>query len=193
MQTDNLELKKLVYLYLMNYAKSQPDLAIMAVNTFVKVRVRFFSKILRTIWDDFLLAGLRRSESSHPSVGCPNDGLYSSGQDHRIFVRTVEEMLERRRSVREENGGGLRGEVVRYQRPVGRGSRISGSATRSAVGFESYGKLGDESVARYGMGGCAAPTPYPYCGQGSKVRSTQNRTISGGGQCGGGFDGDQRK
>jgi vesicle coat complex subunit len=36
MQTDNLELKKLVYLYLMNYAKSQPDLAILAVNTFVK-------------------------------------------------------------------------------------------------------------------------------------------------------------
>lgn len=37
MQTDNLELKKLVYLYLMNYAKSQPDMAIMAVNSFVKV------------------------------------------------------------------------------------------------------------------------------------------------------------
>lgn len=36
MQTENLELKKLVYLYLMNYAKSQPDTAIMAVNTFVK-------------------------------------------------------------------------------------------------------------------------------------------------------------
>lgn len=36
MQTDNLELKKLVYLYLMNYAKSHPDMAIMAVNTFVK-------------------------------------------------------------------------------------------------------------------------------------------------------------
>ena len=36
MQTDDLELKKLVYLYLINYAKSQPDLAIMAVNTFVK-------------------------------------------------------------------------------------------------------------------------------------------------------------
>ena len=35
-QTDNLELKKLVYLYLINYAKSQPDLALMAVNTFVK-------------------------------------------------------------------------------------------------------------------------------------------------------------
>ncbi|CAH9132162.1 unnamed protein product [Cuscuta epithymum] len=36
MQTESLELKKLVYLYLINYAKSQPDLAILAVNTFVK-------------------------------------------------------------------------------------------------------------------------------------------------------------
>jgi len=40
MQTDNLELKKLVYLYLMNYAKSHPDMAIMAVNTFVKVKIQ---------------------------------------------------------------------------------------------------------------------------------------------------------
>lgn len=39
MQTENLELKKLVYLYLINYAKSHPDLAILAVNTFVKVPV----------------------------------------------------------------------------------------------------------------------------------------------------------
>lgn len=48
MQTDNLELKKLVYLYLMNYAKSQPDMAIMAVNTFVKVRkmLHFFFFLL---------------------------------------------------------------------------------------------------------------------------------------------------
>ena len=36
MVTDDLELKKLVYLYLINYAKTQPDLAILAVNTFVK-------------------------------------------------------------------------------------------------------------------------------------------------------------
>jgi len=36
-QTDDLELKKLVYLYSMNYAKSQPRLTLMAVNTFVKV------------------------------------------------------------------------------------------------------------------------------------------------------------
>jgi AP-1 complex subunit beta-1 len=35
-QTADVELKKLVYLYLMNYAKSNPDLAILAVNTFVK-------------------------------------------------------------------------------------------------------------------------------------------------------------
>lgn len=37
MQTEDLELKKLVYLYLINYAKTQPDLVIMGVNTFVKV------------------------------------------------------------------------------------------------------------------------------------------------------------
>eukprot|EP00124_Ichthyophonus_hoferi_P000836 Ihof_evm6s35 gene=Ihof_evmTU6s35 len=36
MQTADLELKKLVYLYLMNYAKTQPDMAILAVNTFQK-------------------------------------------------------------------------------------------------------------------------------------------------------------
>ena len=36
MQTDDMELKKLVYLYLINYAKTQPDLTLMAVNTFVK-------------------------------------------------------------------------------------------------------------------------------------------------------------
>lgn len=37
MQTEDLELKKLVYLYLINYAKSQPELVILCVNTFVKV------------------------------------------------------------------------------------------------------------------------------------------------------------
>lgn len=36
METNEIELKKLVYLYIINYAKSQPDLAIMAVNSFRK-------------------------------------------------------------------------------------------------------------------------------------------------------------
>ena len=36
LQTDDIEQKKLVYLYLMNYAKTQPELVILAVNTFVK-------------------------------------------------------------------------------------------------------------------------------------------------------------
>jgi AP-1 complex subunit beta-1 len=40
-QTNNIELKKLVYLYIMNYAKTQPDLAILAVNTFEKVFLLF--------------------------------------------------------------------------------------------------------------------------------------------------------
>jgi vesicle coat complex subunit len=47
MQTDNLELKKLVYLYLMNYAKTQPEMAILAVNTFAKVKANKKKKIIR--------------------------------------------------------------------------------------------------------------------------------------------------
>lgn len=35
-QTDDMELKKLVYLYLMNYAKSQPELVILAINSICK-------------------------------------------------------------------------------------------------------------------------------------------------------------
>ena len=36
MQTSDLELKKLIYLYLINYSKSEPELALHAVNTFDK-------------------------------------------------------------------------------------------------------------------------------------------------------------
>lgn len=49
MQTTDIELKKLVYLYLINHAKSQPDLVILAINTFVKVSLHiFFNRTLRT-------------------------------------------------------------------------------------------------------------------------------------------------
>ena len=37
---DNLELKKLVYLYIINYAKTHPDQALLAVNTFVRVLLK---------------------------------------------------------------------------------------------------------------------------------------------------------
>lgn len=36
MQTTNIELKKLIYLYLMNYAKTQPEKVILAVSTFLR-------------------------------------------------------------------------------------------------------------------------------------------------------------
>ena len=48
-QTDSMELKKLVYLYLINYAKNQPELALMAVNTFVKDANDPVSQILKYI------------------------------------------------------------------------------------------------------------------------------------------------
>ena len=41
-QTSNIELKKLIYLYVMNYAKTKPDLAMLAVNTFVKVHFFYY-------------------------------------------------------------------------------------------------------------------------------------------------------
>jgi len=37
METPSLQLKKLIYLYIMSYAKSHPDLAILGINTFRKV------------------------------------------------------------------------------------------------------------------------------------------------------------
>jgi AP-1 complex subunit beta-1 len=36
METQSIEMKKLIYLYIINYAKSKPDLTIMAVNSFQK-------------------------------------------------------------------------------------------------------------------------------------------------------------
>ena len=36
METSNMELKKLIYLYIINYAKIQPDLTILAINSFRK-------------------------------------------------------------------------------------------------------------------------------------------------------------
>lgn len=36
METSDLELKKLIYLYIINYSKSHPDLAILAINSFRK-------------------------------------------------------------------------------------------------------------------------------------------------------------
>jgi vesicle coat complex subunit len=45
MHTEDLELKKLVYLYLMNYAKTQPELVILAVNTFVMVGYKDYLEI----------------------------------------------------------------------------------------------------------------------------------------------------
>lgn len=63
MQTDNLELKKLVYLYLMNYAKSQPDMAIMAVNTFVKVYLIYIFMLNKVMYDFTYSTGLRGFQS----------------------------------------------------------------------------------------------------------------------------------
>jgi len=48
--TTNLELKKLVYLYIMNYAKSNQENAILAVNTFHQVRSAWLSGFASGVW-----------------------------------------------------------------------------------------------------------------------------------------------
>jgi len=47
--TNDLELKKLVYLYVMNYAKSQPDLVILSVNTFVQDSTKNPNPLVRAL------------------------------------------------------------------------------------------------------------------------------------------------
>jgi AP-1 complex subunit beta-1 len=47
-QTNNLELKKLVYLYVINHAKLQPDKAILAVNSFQRVTHNSLLSSIRT-------------------------------------------------------------------------------------------------------------------------------------------------
>ena len=49
MQTDNIELKKLVYLYIINHARSHPDKAILVVNTFRKDATAKTSPLIRAL------------------------------------------------------------------------------------------------------------------------------------------------
>lgn len=49
--TDSMKLKKLIYLYIMSYAKAHPDLAILGVNTFRKV----YMFICRMLWIRLIL------------------------------------------------------------------------------------------------------------------------------------------
>ena len=48
-ETEDLELKKLVYLYIINYSKAQPDLALMAINTFRKDSTERINPLIRSL------------------------------------------------------------------------------------------------------------------------------------------------
>ena len=92
MQTDDLELKKLVYLYLINYAKSQPDLAIMAVNTFVKVcasAVIFYSLLRLCAYTALkMMQSLILVYVIHALITCAGDRRFHEGsrrQDGLVF------------------------------------------------------------------------------------------------------------
>ena len=141
MQTDNLELKKLVYLYLMNYAKSQPDMAIMAVNTFVKdcedpnpliraLAVRTMGCIRVEKITEYLCEPLRYSIvpyqewTGRPPITCPS---------------SIQEMPQRRGPLRSKDRGRLRGQASRHQRQLGRGAGISRQSQRSSERLQPHG------------------------------------------------------
>lgn len=48
-ETMDMELKKLVYLYIINYANSQPNIAILAINTFRKDSRQKDNPLLRAL------------------------------------------------------------------------------------------------------------------------------------------------
>lgn len=48
-ETEDLELKKLVYLYIINYSKAQPELALMAINTFRKDSTEKVNPLVRSL------------------------------------------------------------------------------------------------------------------------------------------------
>mmetsp|Transcript_45836 Transcript_45836/g.33572 ORF Transcript_45836/g.33572 Transcript_45836/m.33572 type:complete len:218 (+) Transcript_45836:27-680(+) len=49
METTSIEMKKLVYLYIINYAKTKPDLTIMAVNSFQKDSIMKNNPLMRAL------------------------------------------------------------------------------------------------------------------------------------------------
>ena len=72
MQTADLEMKKLVYLYLMNYAKTQPELVILAINTFCKVLEDHHQSIN-------IRLGYRRCQSPRPRPRPTHHGVCAGG------------------------------------------------------------------------------------------------------------------
>lgn len=49
METDNINLKKLTYMYITNYSKTNPELALMAINTFMKDCTDTANPLLRAL------------------------------------------------------------------------------------------------------------------------------------------------
>ena len=75
-QTDDLELKKLVYLYLMNYAKTQPELALLAINTFIKVNSLINVPSSNQIIYFIINLGLWGYQSLDQGIGSEDYGMY---------------------------------------------------------------------------------------------------------------------
>ena len=80
MQIPVLEIKKMVYLYLIIYSRSKPDMAVMAIPTLTKVSyciyfLKEFKNQLNNVLSNLNL-GCRRSKSIDKSISNKNNGIY---------------------------------------------------------------------------------------------------------------------
>ena len=75
MQIHDIEIKKMTYLYIVNYAKSKPDLVLLAINSFLKV-------LLALPRYKSYLIGCDGPESPNTSPSHPNYGLHKCRQGY---------------------------------------------------------------------------------------------------------------
>lgn len=92
MQVPVLEIKKMVYLYIINYARTKPDMAVMAISMFIKVRANV--RLGEDVCVFTITAGCRGPQSTYSCSCYPYNGLYSSGEDCRCLGRPIATQFE---------------------------------------------------------------------------------------------------
>lgn len=110
--TEDMEMKKLVYLYLMNYATSQPELVVLAINTFCKVCPFPWPPIHGSV-------GCGGRESTGPGVGDPHYGVHSGGKGVGLSVYTAGKGTKRQGRVCAHDGSVMCSQGVQLVTRVG--------------------------------------------------------------------------
>lgn|SRR3990167_1655812 len=85
--TNDLELKKLVYMYINHHAQSRPDIVILAVGSFIQVSKLIYSNVFYHLMECTIITkGQYQLQSFGKSISHSHNGLYSSPTNCRIFL-----------------------------------------------------------------------------------------------------------